>query len=56
MTHSKNTRTISDIKIPNWLILETMSFGYGNNISSLLIYISIMSRAMLMMDGWYKCQ
>lgn len=54
MKHSAITRTISDIKIPNWLILETMSYGYGNNISSLLIYISIMSRMTLMMDGWYK--
>lgn len=52
MKHSAITRTISDIKIPNWLIMDTI-YKFGSKTSALLIYISIMSRATLMMDGWY---
>lgn len=56
----RNTRILKarqyllGIKIPNWLILETVLYGYGYKHGLLLIYMSIMRRASLMMNGMYK--
>ena len=41
------------MKIPNWLIRETVLNGGGGLNSAILIYISIMRRASPMMDGMY---